>query len=152
MGDDPQAYGYASSLGLSQNCENEVIMQLGELRRQAFDYAARDGRIAADDYFFAEQNARLIANAETYYRAMFAGRAESWNVRDRHMMETLEALLAHLRGGKGARAVVWAHNSIWVTHVRRKWARTASSTLVSSSASAMATALGSSDSRRTRVR
>jgi erythromycin esterase-like protein len=111
FGDDPQAYGYASSLGLSQNCENEVTIQLVELRRQAFEYARRDGRIAADEYFFAEQNARLIANAETYYRAMFAGRAESWNVRDQHMMETLEALLAHVRGGKAARAVVWAHNS-----------------------------------------
>jgi erythromycin esterase-like protein len=112
FGDDPQAYGYASSFGLSRHCEDEVTAQLVELRRQALDYASRDGRIAADEYFFAEQNARLIANAETYYRAMFAGRAESWNVRDRHMMETLEALLAHVRHTGGApRAIVWAHNS-----------------------------------------
>ncbi|HJR59675.1 MAG TPA: erythromycin esterase family protein [Vicinamibacterales bacterium] len=112
FGDDPQAYGYASSLGLSRDCEDEVTAQLVELRRHALDYAARDGRVAADEYFFTEQNARLVANAETYYRAMFGARAESWNVRDRHMMETLEALLAH-RGGAGrpARAVVWAHNS-----------------------------------------
>jgi erythromycin esterase-like protein len=83
-----------------------------ELRRQALDYANRDGRVAEDEYFFAEQNARLVANAETYYRAMFGGRAESWNVRDEHMMETLEALLAHAsRDGRPARAVVWAHNS-----------------------------------------
>src|SRR5436190_18518814 len=107
FGEDPQAYGYASSLGLSRNCEDEVTNQLIELRRQALEYASRDGRIAADEYFFAEQNARLVANAETYYRAMFAGRAESWNVRDRHMMETLEGLLAHA----GSRGVVWAHNS-----------------------------------------
>jgi erythromycin esterase-like protein len=112
FGDDPQAYGYASSLGLSRDCENEVTSQLLELRRQALDYASRDGRIAADDYFFAEQNARLVTNAETYYRAMFAGRAESWNVRDQHMMETLEALLAHIERTDGSsRAVVWAHNS-----------------------------------------
>jgi erythromycin esterase-like protein len=112
FGDDPQAYGYASSLGISRDCENEVTLQLMELRRQALDYANRDGRVAEDEYFFAEQNARLVANAETYYRAMFGGRAESWNVRDEHMMETLEALLAHAsRDGRPARAVVWAHNS-----------------------------------------
>jgi len=112
FGEDPQAYGYASSLGLSRDCEDEVTDQLIELRRQALAYASRDGRIAADEYFFVEQNARLITNAETYYRAMFAGRAESWNVRDQHMMETLEALLAQVvhTGGPG-RAIVWAHNS-----------------------------------------
>jgi erythromycin esterase-like protein len=112
FGEDPQAYGYASSFGLSADCEREVTSQLVELRQQALDYANRDGRVAADEYFFAEQNARLVANAETYYRSMFAGRVESWNVRDRHMMETLDALLAHVRGlGQPARAVVWAHNS-----------------------------------------
>lgn len=112
FGEDPQAYGYASSLGLSRDCENDVTSQLLELRRQALDYANRDGRIAADEYFFAEQNARLVANAETYYRAMFGGRAESWNVRDRHMMETLETLLAQVgQGERPSRAVVWAHNS-----------------------------------------
>ena len=112
FGEDPQAYGYASSLGLSRDCENEVTSQLLELRRQALDYANRDGRIAADEYFFAEQNARPVANAETYYRAMFGGRAESWNVRDRHMMETLETLLAQVgQGERPSRAVVWAHNS-----------------------------------------
>lgn len=112
FGEDPQAYGYASSLGLSRDCENEVTSQLLELRRQALDYANRDGRMAADEYFFAEQNARLVANAETYYRAMFGGRAESWNVRDRHLMETLETLLAQVgQGERPSRAVVWAHNS-----------------------------------------
>jgi erythromycin esterase-like protein len=71
-----------------------------------------DGRIAADEYFFAEQNARLVRNAEEYYRAMFGGRVESWNLRDTHMMETLEALLGHVNNsGADPRAVVWAHNS-----------------------------------------
>jgi erythromycin esterase-like protein len=112
FGEDPQAYGYAATIGLSRSCEDDVVAQLLELRRRAAEYANRDGRIAADEYFFAEQNARLVRNAEEYYRAMFGGRVESWNLRDTHMMETLEALLAHVRQtGGDARAVVWAHNS-----------------------------------------
>ena len=112
FGEDPQAYGYAATIGLSHSCEDDVVAQLLELRRQAADYASRDGRVATDDYFFAEQNARLVLNAEKYYRAMFGGRVESWNLRDTHMMETLDALLAHSRRTSGdARAVVWAHNS-----------------------------------------
>ena len=78
-------------------------MQLEDLRRKAFDYANRDGRVAAEEYFFAEQNARLVANAETYYRAMFGGRAQSWNIRDGHMMETLESLLTHFGAALDAR-------------------------------------------------
>jgi erythromycin esterase-like protein len=112
FGDDVQLYGYAASLNLERSCEDEVIEQLVALRRRAAEYASRDGRIAADEYFVAEQNARVVRNAETYYRAMLRGGAESWNVRDRHMMTTLEALLAHAgRSGQPARAVVWAHNS-----------------------------------------
>jgi erythromycin esterase-like protein len=112
FGEDPQAYGYAATIGLSRSCEDDVVAQLLELRRRAADYANRDGRIAADDYFFAEQNARLVQNAEQYYRAMFGGRVESWNLRDTHMKETLETLLTHVRQTSGdARAVVWAHNS-----------------------------------------
>jgi erythromycin esterase-like protein len=112
FGEDPQSYGYASTLGLSRDCEDEVVSQLLELRRASLDYAGRDGRVAADEYFFAEQNARLVANAETYYRAMFGAGARSWNVRDSHMMETLEALLAHAdRPDRRSRAVVWAHNA-----------------------------------------
>jgi erythromycin esterase-like protein len=83
-----------------------------DLRTRAGDYARRDGHIAEDEYFFAEQNARLVRNAEQYYRAMFGGRVESWNLRDTHMMETLDALLAWTaRRRGGAKAVVWAHNS-----------------------------------------
>jgi erythromycin esterase-like protein len=110
--EDTQAYGYAATIGLSPSCEREVIDQLIELRRQAAAYASRDGQVAADEYFFAEQNARLVRNAENYYRAMFGGRVESWNLRDTHMMETLTALIDHVRAQSGhARAVVWAHNS-----------------------------------------
>jgi erythromycin esterase-like protein len=112
FGENPQAYGYAASFGISRSCEDDVVAQLVELRRRAAEYATRDGRVAADDYFAAEQNARLVLNAEQYYRAMFGGRVESWNLRDTHMMETLQALLAHIRQGAGqARAVIWAHNS-----------------------------------------
>ena len=112
FGEDAQSYGYAASVGLSKSCEDDVVAQLVELRRRAGEYASRDGRIAADEYFFAEQNARLVRNAEEYYRAMFGGRVESWNLRDTHMMETLDALLEHVQNTSGdARAVVWAHNS-----------------------------------------
>ena len=112
FGEDPQDYGYAASFGLTRHCEDEVVQELVELRRRAAEYATRDGRVAAENYFAAEQNARLIANAEAYYRAMFGGRVESWNVRDMHMMETLEALTSHVERTTGrARAIVWAHNS-----------------------------------------
>jgi erythromycin esterase-like protein len=110
--EDTQAYGYAASFGLSESCEREVIEQLIELRRQAADYASRDGRVAQDEFFFAEQNARLVLNAERYYRSMFRGRVESWNLRDRHMAETLSALVTHLNAqGQIAKIAVWEHNS-----------------------------------------
>jgi erythromycin esterase-like protein len=112
FGDDVQLYGYAASLKLERSCEEEVVEQLIDLRRRAAEYAARDGRVAADEYFAAEQNARVVCDAEAYYRAMFRRGAESWNLRDRHMMATLEAVLDRdLRHGRPARAVVWAHNS-----------------------------------------
>jgi len=112
FGDDSQAYGYAAGVGLAESCEGAVIDQLRDLQRRATDYASRDGRVAADEFFFAEQNARLVRNAEEYYRSMFRGRALSWNLRDQHMTETLHALVAHLeRQGLPPKMVVWAHNS-----------------------------------------
>jgi len=112
FGEDPQAYGYAARFDLGESCEQAVVEQLLELRGRAADYAPRRGDATGDDLFFAEQNARLVANAERYYRTMFTGRVESWNVRDRHMAETLEALVAHLSAtGRPAKIVVWAHNS-----------------------------------------
>ncbi|HEV3469136.1 MAG TPA: erythromycin esterase family protein [Pyrinomonadaceae bacterium] len=112
FGEDVQRYGYAAAFGLTESCEGEVVGQLVELQRRASDYASRDGRVAVDEFFFAEQNARLVRNAEEYYRSMFRGRVESWNMRDRHMAETLDALAAHLsRAGRPAKLVVWAHNS-----------------------------------------
>ena len=112
FGEDAQEYGYAASYGLTASCEREVIDQLVELRRGAADYVQRDGRVAPDDLFFAEQNARLVRNAERYYRAMFGGRVLSWNLRDQHMADTLDALVTFLDSmGRRVRAVVWAHNS-----------------------------------------
>jgi erythromycin esterase-like protein len=112
FGEEMQEYGYAASHGFHPSCEREVLTQLVELHRQRAEYARRDGRVAADDFFDAEQNARLVKNAEEYYRTMFLGRAESWNLRDRHMVDTLQELLRFLDGLRpGARVVVWAHNS-----------------------------------------
>ncbi len=110
--EDPQQYGYAAGYGLADPCESEVINQLVDLQRRAGEYAARDGALPADEYFFAEQNARLVKNAEEYYRSMYRGRKNSWNLRDTHMADTIDALLGHLerRGGK-PKLVVWAHNS-----------------------------------------
>ncbi len=112
FGEDPQAYGYLTGLGLAKSCEDEVVRELVELQRRAMDYARRDGRAAEDQFFEAMQNARVVKNAEAYYRSMFLGDVSSWNLRDRHMVETLEALVAHLEGQAGsAKVAVWAHNS-----------------------------------------
>jgi erythromycin esterase-like protein len=111
LGEDPQSYGYAASFGMSKTCEEEVLRTLGELTRRAGELARKDG--GTDELFYAEQNARLVKNAEEYYRNMFGRRVSSWNLRDRHMVETLEALRAHLATqlGEEAKVVLWAHNS-----------------------------------------
>ena len=112
FGEELQAYAYAAGFGLTPSCEQEVVSELIELHRRAADYAKRDGRIAADEYFVAEQNARVVRNAEEYYRTMLRGRVQSWNLRDRHMADTLRELRKFLgRTQPGARVVVWAHNS-----------------------------------------
>lgn len=104
--EDVQEYAWATAM-VPTDCEEEVVSTLAELRRKGPDFR-RDGPEA---YFNAEQNALVARNAERYYRAMIRGGAESWNVRDRHMMETLERLMKH--HGPHAKAVVWEHN----THV-----------------------------------
>ncbi len=112
FGVDPQVYGYAAHLDVDASCEQAVIAQLTELRSAAPRYLSQDGRIAQDELFFAEQNARLILNAEQYYRSMFSGNILSWNLRDLHMAETLSALREHLDKQVGrAKIVVWEHNS-----------------------------------------
>ena len=112
FGEDTQAYGYAAEFGVTRSCEDQAVQQLLEVQRNRAALAERNGRVPEDDLFYAEQNARLVRNAEEYYRTMFRGRVDSWNLRDRHMSETLDALLGHLgRGGGHARVVVWEHNS-----------------------------------------
>ncbi|MGZ4828919.1 MAG: erythromycin esterase family protein [Candidatus Angelobacter sp.] len=110
FGEDTQAYGYASTFGLSKSCEDEALEQWLELRRRAADLADRDGRVMRDAFFFAEQNARLVKNAEQYYRSMFHERVSSWNLRDTHMADTLHELVQHL-GPNDAKLIIWAHNS-----------------------------------------
>jgi erythromycin esterase-like protein len=111
FGEDSQAYGYAASFGMKSSCEDEVIQQLRDMNRRAADFLAGSTEERAD-LFYAQQNARLVRNAEEYYRTMFHGRVSSWNLRDSHMVETLQALEKHLEGlGGQAKMVVWAHNS-----------------------------------------
>ena len=104
--EDPQSYAMATRL-VPSGCEAEVVKLLG----QVVEGARRDGGRSRDAHFNAEQNARAAAGAEAYYRSMVRGGPQSWNVRDRHMVETLDRLMAH--HGDGAKAVVWEHN----THV-----------------------------------
>ncbi|TFV59564.1 erythromycin esterase family protein [Geodermatophilus sp. DF01-2] len=104
--EDPQAYARATRL-VPTGCEDAVVAMLRDLRGRVGDEGAPD----RDAAFDAEQNARVAAGAEAYYRAMVRGGPESWNVRDHHMADTLDRLLAH--HGDGAKAVVWEHN----THV-----------------------------------
>ena len=106
--EDSQAYGYAAARGLGASCEAEAVAQLVQLARRGAEPA---GVMPEDEHFFAEQSARVVASAEEYYRTMFRGRISSWNLRDRHMAETLHSLLGHAGRRGDARAVVWAHNS-----------------------------------------
>ena len=113
-GGDGQAYGYAAAFGAGPRCERQAIEQLVELQRSAVQYLRRDGEPAEDELFYAQQNATTVRNAEAYYRRMFSGRVTSWNMRDEHMAQTLDALLTHLdrhAGAEPAKVVVWAHNS-----------------------------------------
>ncbi len=110
--EESQASGYATAFGLTPTCEREALAQLVEMQRLRGQAVRGDRRDAGEDLFHAEQNARLVKNAETYYRAMFGGRHASWNVRDRHMADTLDELARFLSTRiPAARIVVWAHNS-----------------------------------------
>lgn len=102
---DPAAYGHAALTGSYRHCEKDVIALLVDL------YGLRQKAMALDEehFFDAEQNARLVASAEHYYRIMYYGSRASWNLRDAHMYQTLLNLLQHY--GPASRGVVWAHNS-----------------------------------------
>ncbi|MGZ4690706.1 MAG: erythromycin esterase family protein [Acidimicrobiia bacterium] len=112
VGAEGQAYGYALAYQGAPPCENEVVTQLIELRRRADAYLRRDGWVAEDELFFAEQNAMVVRDAEEYYQQMYRAEVSSWNLRDRHMAGTLDALIEHLdRQFRTAKVVVWEHNS-----------------------------------------
>ncbi|RWQ43958.1 MAG: protein-L-isoaspartate(D-aspartate) O-methyltransferase [Mesorhizobium sp.] len=102
---EPSTYGRVALTSGYEKCEKAVLEQCRELLAKQLDYAQQDGV----DFLDATQNARLIASAERYYRIMYYGGAQSWNLRDTHMFETLEHLLE--ARGPNAKAVVWAHNS-----------------------------------------
>jgi protein-L-isoaspartate(D-aspartate) O-methyltransferase len=102
---DPALYGRLAITEGYARCEGGVVEMLTELQRKRWDYIARDG----EEWLDAAANARLVKNAEAYYRVMYHGAAESWNLRDTHMFETLCQLLD--AKGLHSKAVVWAHNS-----------------------------------------
>ena len=102
---DPAGYGAATLTGRYRECENDVVRMLQDLLDRQMTYARGGGERFVD----AIQNARLVVGAERYYRSMYYGARASWNLRDRHMFDTLRMLLDYR--GPGAKAVVWAHNS-----------------------------------------
>lgn len=102
---DPAVYGHAAITGRYRVCAKEAVAMLQDMLRRRAEYSERDG----DRFLDATRNAQLVANAERYYRAMYYGGHESWNLRDQHMFETLQSLLQF--HGQGAKAVVWEHNS-----------------------------------------
>lgn len=105
-GEGAREYARATAF-VPESCEEEAVEVLSDLRRRAPRYP-EDG---PESRFDAEQNALVARNAEAYYRAMIRGGAASWNVRDRHMIETLERLMDH--HGPESKVIVWEHN----THV-----------------------------------
>ncbi|KVN13754.1 MULTISPECIES: erythromycin esterase family protein [unclassified Burkholderia] len=125
---EPGAYGHAVASGARPAATADVLAQLRQLREREAAYLAQDGIDALDAQFFAEHNAQVVVNAENYYRAMFGSRANTWNLRDAHMRDTLFALRRHrARCGCAGRAVVWAHNShvgdarATEMHLRGEW-------------------------------
>lgn len=103
--EEPREYGQATAWGAYEGCRDEAVKMLSDLLEKYADYAARDGARFLD----AAQNARLVADAERYYRIMYEGGEDTWNLRDRHMFDTLKTLLDY--HGPKSKAVVWAHNS-----------------------------------------
>ncbi len=104
---DPAGYGRMALTDRYRACEDQVLAMLQDLEDKRMDYVLRDGV----RFFDAAQNARLVQSAERYYRAMYYGSRPSWNLRDQHMFDALEAVLGFRGGARPAKAVVWAHNS-----------------------------------------
>jgi erythromycin esterase-like protein len=111
-GEDPQHYGMIAGLQQGGSCEEEVVQQLIALQKRTSDALHDDNREGSDALFYAEQNARVAKNAEAYYRALYRGRPNTWNLRDTHMAEMMDELCDYYtRQGDEPKAIVWAHNS-----------------------------------------
>ena len=112
LGGNVEEYARSAALGVVRSCEDAVVKQLVDvLQQRSAPGAAGDGD-GDEEWFQAVQNARVVKNAEEYYRTMYRGNVESWNLRDQHMAETIEELLRHLDRRVGrSKLVVWEHNS-----------------------------------------
>lgn len=111
---NPQEYGHAASLFPDASCQKEAIEQLIELRKKKSDFFKDHALNSLDEKFYLEQNALVIKNAEEYYRSLFDSTpASSWNIRDKHMMSTLNAIIQHKRkiNNNECKTIIWAHNS-----------------------------------------
>lgn len=108
-----QEYAYVTSIGLTSDCEEQAVQQLIDFQQARLNNLAQYTDAQRETIFNAEQNARLVRNAEHYYRNLFTSHITSWNLRDTHMAETLQALLDHLKQQNivAPKVVIWAHNS-----------------------------------------
>jgi len=109
FGEDSQAYGYSTGFGMSESCEQAAVDELLEMRRRMTSSERAGDMRLESELFSARENAEVVRDAERYYRTMFGGRVSSWNLRDSHMADTLDRLVAYL--GPNSKVVVWAHNS-----------------------------------------
>lgn len=112
--DEPHDYAAAVMLGITPSCENAVVQMLVDICRKGPEYLNSKGMVAGEQLFYAQENAVVVKDAEEYYRKAYAGGAVTWNLRDRHMHNTLKEILQHYnekRGWPKPKAVVWAHNS-----------------------------------------
>jgi len=112
--DEPHDYAAAVMLGISPSCEKAVVQMLVDICRKGPEYLSNKGMVDGEELFYAQENAVVVKDAEEYYRKAYAGGAVTWNLRDRHMHNTLKEILQHYsqkRGWPRPKAVVWAHNS-----------------------------------------
>jgi len=109
---DPQLYSYAVFTHVIKSCAPEIIEQLRRLQEQNFDWLEQ-GKVSSEEAFYSEQNARVVKNAEQYYRSLFTHEENTWNLRDSHMFETVNMLIKHyqLKGIETPKIIIWAHNS-----------------------------------------
>jgi erythromycin esterase-like protein len=111
FGSEGELYGLSASSDISKRCQDEVVEELKEMQRKSLENVRRQGFAADEEFFYAEQNARLAKNAEEYYRSIFGSTTSSWNLRDQHMAQTLEELMLHIGKFREPKIVVWEHNS-----------------------------------------